>query len=430
MKNIRRRNPLSETILRTLPAEAVQAVASGRPWELRPSDTGSFSSWAMQDSDQDGVWARVWFVPGFRVEDGSLLRTIWRFDDESNSECVAAFPVDDDEFFTVMEGYGEEPRTETWRDYLVWVIQNERDPLDELKVEGNDGPSAENWAVALQDHDRGGRTIAVELAGARREGESGPLLFPDALPKELLRVLEASKDSSGVWFCGNWRSLAEIVPYLENGGVRTDKAAPGFWRGTVRIRTAGASAATPRSETLREAAKLKFRELAGMMENPPRARRAKRWVAGFKRRGPGRIQWVGCRARSQGEASEKLRRMATQGYGGSAAGYLLYAGPFEEGTRSFGGSAEPSRYRLARTLAIQNKKKNGDFDTFGEYGRGARHERPPLERLDLPRGFRVTDTSKCPYCGGRPELIGSLGSTTWFRCSACGRDFMGPRART
>jgi hypothetical protein len=56
-----------------------------------------------------------------------------------------------------------------------------------------------------------------------------------------------------------------------------------------------------------------------------------RWFAGFKRRGPGRIRWVSCRADSYPEAVRKLRYAVTQGYGSDdTGGLLLYAGPFED----------------------------------------------------------------------------------------------------
>ncbi len=71
-----------------------------------------------------------------------------------------------------------------------------------------------------------------------------------------------------------------------------------------------------------------------------------------------------------------------------------------------------------------------DFDAWGEYGRPAYVERPSLERADLPRGIRVTDTSKCPVCRhAGPRLYAALGNVGWFACEGCGREFMGPAPR-
>ena len=259
----KRHNPLSDTILRTLPQQARDAFAGKGRWESRPMKKDGFEAWAVEDD----VWSRVWYVPGWKAVNGSLIRTVWRFDDAGDRVFVAEYDVNDANYFQLMEGFGEDARLASWRDYLSWVIQKESDPLDELQIEEADLPS-ERWCLVFRDFEKeDDKPIAVELIGAKPIAERGGLQTPSSLPAWLIRRFRVNENKKlGAWFVGSYSNLEELLPDLTAQGASIDHQSPGTWRVTLTFKTEG-SARTPRTESLLEAARKALHALP-VSENP------------------------------------------------------------------------------------------------------------------------------------------------------------------
>lgn len=51
-----------------------------------------------------------------------------------------------------------------------------------------------------------------------------------------------------------------------------------------------------------------------------------KYIAGFKRKGPGKIWWLECEADNEKDATKKLEERTE----GAGPGWNLYAGPFKE----------------------------------------------------------------------------------------------------
>jgi hypothetical protein len=265
------------TMVRALPPAAGSALMSGGDWELKPSSPGSLESWAVEDD----LWARYWFVPGWRVTRGSLLRTIWRFSDDGERSLVSELDVDDPDYMSIMSGYGEEARRESWRDYLRWVIANETDPLDILGIGGNGHKSVvTDWIVVVRPVVRGGREIGVELLGAKPVDSRAGFRSPDSFPLDLLRRLSGSTSlSSGEWFALGYGSVEELVRSI---GAETLSRDDDSCRIVVSVREDG-PAQTPRTEVLREAAREALERLS-VAENPRRGRPRSRLAHRSRRR--------------------------------------------------------------------------------------------------------------------------------------------------
>lgn len=117
--------------------KALYTLLNGGKWEWSPDCAidGIFIPYNCGGDDGcQTYWHSMWYVLGFRIEDGHLYETVQTCDSDGNWEYEDEKDVDDPDYDEWRKQYDWEVHKKVMREYSEWVVRHGEDPLDEFNV--------------------------------------------------------------------------------------------------------------------------------------------------------------------------------------------------------------------------------------------------------------------------------------------------------
>lgn len=171
-----------EAYLNDLPEEAQAAYHNGGTWEYKPESIEEGNSFPYYCDDCD-AWHNVWYMPGYRIQNGKLYMTYDKCDTDGDWDFSDECEISDPAFPKWEAGYSFNESERCWREYYEYVRDEGEDPLGDFFV---DDTVKHNWWFHItMDWVNGG----CLLVGGAREDTPDQMVPPDELPKELLDYL-------------------------------------------------------------------------------------------------------------------------------------------------------------------------------------------------------------------------------------------------